>query len=65
MYSPVPSVSTNTEHSMPERNCSITTLADALPNWPASMRRSDSRASSIESMMSTPLPAARPSALST
>ena len=64
MYSPVPSVSTNTEHSMHDEELFDYDFGRSLAELAASMRRSDWRASSIESMMSTPLPAARPSALS-
>src|SRR2546421_1069916 len=51
--------------SSPGRNSSITTSRPASPNWPANIACAAVRASSMERAMTTPLPAARPLALTT
>ena len=62
----VPSVKASTETSGPVRNSSMTTLAPLSPKIRSSMmERTASRALSLVSQMSTPLPRARPSALTT
>ena len=55
----------NIETSIPERNSSITTVLPAAPNLPPSMFLSSTLACSRLWHISTPFPAARPSALST
>ena len=56
-----PSQSASTESSTPSRNSSTTT--GASPNrWPSSMSTSVARASSSDAAITTPLPAASPSA---
>src|SRR5256884_3825361 len=51
--------------SSPGRNSSITTSRPASPNWPANIACAAVRASSMEGAITTPLPAARPLALTT
>src|SRR2546421_3517571 len=51
--------------SSPSRNSSITTSRPASPNWPANIACAAVRASSMEGAITTPLPAARPLALTT
>jgi hypothetical protein len=62
----VPSASPNAETSRPSRCSSTTTVEPASPNAPSSSERSIARtASPRSSVMTTPLPAARPSAFTT
>ncbi len=61
-----PSVKDSTDTSGPVRNSSITTFAPLSPKMrPSIMERTASRAASRVSQISTPLPSARPSALTT
>ena len=61
-----PSVKDRTDTSGPVRNSSMTTVAPLSPKRPPSiMERTASRASFRVSQISTPLPRARPSALTT
>src|SRR5881394_1194927 len=61
----VPSAMTMKLASSPGRNSSITTSRPASPNWPANIACAAVRASSMEGAITTPLPAARPLALTT
>jgi hypothetical protein len=60
-----PSTITMKLASSPSRNCSTTTVSPALPRLPANMASMAAIASSAVGAMTTPLPAARPSALTT
>ena len=60
-----PSDSTKNEASSPSMNSSITTSAPAVPKAPPNMSSIAARASSSSMATTTPLPAARPSALIT
>ena len=61
-----PSVKASTDTSGPARNSSMTTRAPLSPkSRSAIMERTAARALSLVSQMSTPLPRARPSALTT
>src|SRR5271156_1442171 len=51
--------------SSPRKNSSITTVLPAVPKQPESMRCAVSSAASCVSQMTTPLPAASPSAFTT
>ena len=62
----VPSHTTSSDSSGPVRPSSMTTRSPAAPkDSPESFSRTSASASAIDSVTSTPLPAARPSVLTT
>ena len=60
-----PLTKASSEHSGPVRPSSITTTEPAAPKWPPKHSSTAARASSRSLATTTPLPAARPSALTT